>query len=106
MFCTGRMTGFAPLPKRLARGGGQLEHPRAGLGLVTGVEGFVVGLAGLPHFPEDLQPALAEAAERTGVTHAVFPLVLVVGIRPNALGATEVGPEVDPARRYLLQARR
>jgi hypothetical protein len=32
-------------------------------GLVASVECFVVGGAGLPHFPEDLEPTLAEASQ-------------------------------------------
>ena len=38
--------------------------------LVVKVQGFVVGGGGLPHFPEDFEPALAEAAQGAGVALA------------------------------------
>ena len=34
----------------------------------------VVSGAGLPHFPEDLEPALTQAAQGTGVIHALLAL--------------------------------
>ena len=42
------------------------------LDLVTGVEIGDIGLMGLPHFPEDFEPALAEATQGAGVAFAAF----------------------------------
>ena len=67
------------------------------LGLIAGMEGFIIGGAGLPHFPEDFEPALAEAAEGAGMTLALVAIGSVVGLRPGAALAAEIGPLVDGA---------
>ena len=64
-------------------GGLEFEDPGAVFELVAGVEFGVVARAGLPHFPEDLQPALAEAAQRTGVAFAALAQRLVIDRRPR-----------------------
>ncbi len=53
--------------------------------LVFKVPGFVVGGVGLPHFPEDFHPALAQAAKRAGVALAAGAVGSVIGLRPSAL---------------------
>ena len=65
------------------------------LELVTLVKLSVISLARLPHLPEDLEPSLAQAAERTRVAPTFLTLLVVVGIRPRTLAPTPVGPQVN-----------
>ena len=65
--------------------------------MIAGMEDFIIGGAGLPHFPEDFEPALAEAAEGAGMTLALVAIGSVVGLRPGAALAAEIGPLVDGA---------
>ena len=65
------------------------------LGLVAGVPRLVVGRVGLPHLPENLQPALAQATQGTSVRLPLVAVRLIVGLRPGAFVATVIGPEVD-----------
>lgn len=53
-------------------------------GLVLEMQRFVVGRPGLPHFPQDLEPALPQAAECAGMAFAERLMVLVIGLRPWA----------------------
>ena len=64
------------------------EDPRAMLELVAGVQFGVVRRAGLPHFPEDFQPALAQASQRAGVTLSSRAQLVVVNSRPRTVPAT------------------
>jgi hypothetical protein len=63
--------------------------------LIESVQGFVVRRAGLPHLPEDFQPALPQAAQGGRVGHFVGAFLLVVGLGLGAAGAAEIGPEMD-----------
>ena len=40
--------------------------------LVAHVQSRIVGGAGLPHFPDDFQPALAKATQGLGMGHAAL----------------------------------
>ena len=62
--------------------------------MVAGVEGLVVAGAGLPHFPEDFQPALTETAQCAGVRLTLGAMRLIVSFGPRAAFAAEVGPQV------------
>ncbi len=75
-------------------GGSELEDPRTVLSLVASVERLVVAASGLPHFPKDFEPALAETAQSAGMALAFVAVSLVVGLSPGALLAAEVGPEM------------
>ena len=66
--------------------GFDLENPGAVGELVAQVQFAVVGGAGLPHFPNDFEPALAETAQSLGVGFAPLPQHPVIGPRPRALG--------------------
>jgi hypothetical protein len=55
----------------------------------------VVTRVGLPHFPEDLQPALAEAAQRAGMGFTALSSGLVIDLSPTAKFAAQVRPKVD-----------
>src|SRR5882762_8382278 len=46
----------------------ELQYPGAVARLFEGLAGFVARPAALPHFPENLQPAMAPAAQRTSMT--------------------------------------
>jgi hypothetical protein len=84
-----------------------LEHPGAVGKLVFEVQLAVVGGAHLPHFPDDFQPALAQAAQRLGVAFASLAQGVVGGRRPRALRAALVRAKRCMAwRRLWLQARR
>src|SRR5204862_5770281 len=72
----------------------QLQHPASVFLLVQRVSGFVVSLAALSHPPDDLQPALAQAAQRAGVTFAFASLGLVIGLGPSTELAAAVGPQM------------
>src|ERR1044071_467954 len=56
---------------------------------------FVVSLPVLPEPPEDFEPALAQTAQRAGMTVALGTLVLVVSGRPVAGQPAAVGPQMD-----------
>src|SRR6202035_2654152 len=75
----------------------QGDDPGAVLELVAEVAVAVVAGVLHPHFPEDLEPAHAEAAEGGGVVHALVAFVLVVWLGPGRLEAAAVGPEVEGA---------
>ena len=64
-----------------------LEQPGAVGELVLGVQLGVVAGAGLPHFPKDLQPALAEAAQGAGMGLSAVARGFVIDLRPTALFA-------------------
>jgi hypothetical protein len=72
----------------------ELEHPGAVGDLVFEVELAVVGGVGLPHLPDDFQPALAEAAQRLGVGLATLAQGIVISVGPRALRAAFVGEEM------------
>jgi hypothetical protein len=78
----------------LRRLGLELQHPRAVALLVQGMAGFVVAGAALPHLPQDLQPPLAQAAQRAGVALALFPLRQVIRLRPRAHLAAAIAPQM------------
>lgn len=65
------------------------------LALVFQVAGFVVGGVGLPHFPEDFNPALAEATQGAGVALAACAVGLVIRLGPRALEPGAVRPQVE-----------
>ena len=69
---------------------GELEAPGAVGKLVSGVQSFLVGPAGLDHLPEDPQPTLSQTAQRTGMALALLALASVVRRRPRTLAAAEV----------------
>jgi hypothetical protein len=62
--------------------------------LVAGMEFGVVALAGLPHFPEDLQPALAQASQGAGMGFAACTQRFVIELCPRRAFPGEVGPEM------------
>ena len=63
--------------------------------LVAGMEFGVVAAAGLPHFPEDLEPALAQGAQRAGMGFAAGTQRLIVDLSPRRALPGEVGPKMD-----------
>ena len=63
--------------------------------LVAGVEGFVIGFAGLPHVPQDFEPAIGQAAQGGGVGLALLFFLLVIGLGPGTLAARQIGPQVQ-----------
>ena len=48
------------------------EDPRTVFELIASVQFRVVGSAGLPHFPEDFQPALTQAAQGASMAFAAL----------------------------------
>ena len=79
--------------KRALRGF-DLEQPGAVGELVAQVQFAVVGSAGLPHFPDDFEPALAERAQGLGVGLTSLAQSAIIGGRPSALGAALVRKEM------------
>src|SRR5207245_2694256 len=80
----------------------QSNHPRTVLDLIAGMKGLVVRLAGLPHLPEDFQPALAEASQGGGVGQALGLFLLVICLGPSAHRAALVGPEMHGVAEILV----
>lgn len=70
--------------------------------LVAGMEFGVVGATGLPHFPEDLEPALAQGSQRTGMGFAAGTKRLVIERGPPRALPSEISPEVDGGRQRLM----
>ena len=76
----------------LAGVGQEGDDPTAVSDLIALVEFGIVGRMGLPHLPEDLEPALPEAAQGAGMALAGGSFAFVVGVGPGADGAAEIGP--------------
>jgi NADH:ubiquinone oxidoreductase subunit 5 (subunit L)/multisubunit Na+/H+ antiporter MnhA subunit len=86
---------------RSAWGSGFLWSERGGEGravpaLVFQMPGLVVGRGGLPHSPEDFEPALTEAAQGTGVALTFGPVRPIVILGPRTGEARTVGLESKP----------
>ena len=60
--------------------------------LIGQVEIGVVTGFGLPHFPQDFEPALTQAAERSGVSFSSGPQLLVIHLSPGAELTAQIGP--------------
>ena len=65
------------------------------LELITSVEIGVVSGVALPHFPKDLQPALAQTAQGASVGFAALPELIVVNRSPRTGVSTQVRPQMD-----------
>ena len=63
--------------------------------MVATVQLAVVAGAGLPHLPEDFQPAVCQAAQRAGVALSALAVILIVGLGPGALVTAAIGPQVQ-----------
>ena len=72
-----------------------LPNERAVLLERSQVCGLVIRSVILPHPPEHLQPAFAQAAQSTGMVMALVPFGLIIGLGPLALFAALVHPQVD-----------
>ena len=73
--------------------------------LIAGMEVRVIALAGEPHFPEDLEPALAQASQGAGMGFAAGPQGLIIDCRPGRGLPAEIGPEMDGgAERFITVA--
>ena len=81
---------------------GKAHYPRAVLDLVLGVKSFVVGGSGLPHLPEDFEPALGQASQGTGMAHAALAFVLIIRLSPGTFFAAEIYPEMHGATQVLI----
>ena len=62
------------------------------LELIARVQVRIVRRAGLPHLPNDLQPPLAQSAQRAGVTFSFGPQGGVIRPGPRTEVAAQVGP--------------
>lgn len=90
----------------LSSGRLELEEPGAVDELVFGVQFGVVARAALPHPPEDLEPALAQAAQRAGMGLTAIARGFVIDLRPRAMLPAQVRPEMDVERSTVLQSQR
>ena len=72
-----------------------LPHERAVLLEGSKVLCLVIRSRILPHAPEDLQPAFAQAAQSTGMVMAFVPFGVIIGLGPATLFAALVYPQVD-----------
>lgn len=70
--------------------------------LVAGMEFGVVAAAGLPHFPEDLEPALAQGSQRAGMGFAAGTKRLVIERCPWRALPSEMSPEMDGGAQGLM----
>ena len=55
----------------------------------------IVGRTGLPHLPNDLQPALSEAAQGIRMALAALTVSIVVDTGPWAFGPALVSEKMD-----------
>ena len=86
----------------LGLSGLDFKHPGAVFELVAGMEIGVVWRAGLPHFPKDFQPALAEASQRAGVALAALAKRIIIGRRPRTGLPAQVGPQMHGVAQRLV----
>ena len=70
-------------------------HPRAVRFEALFMPRRVILVTVLPQPPQDLEPAFAQAAQRAGMVVALLPFALVIRLRPRALLAAAVGPQMD-----------
>ena len=70
--------------------------------LIAGMEVRVVALAGEPHFPEDLGPALAQAAQGASMGFAAGTQGLIIDCGPGRGLPTEISPEMDGGPQRLI----
>ena len=83
---------------------GEGDDPGAVGDLVAGMEGFIVGLAGLPHFPEDLEPSLSQATQGARMALPFVSMSLVILLRPRHLAPAKIGPEVNGLAQVFIAA--
>ena len=70
--------------------------------LIAGMEVRVVALAGVPHFPEDLEPALAQAAQSASMGFAAGPQRLIIDRCPGGGLPTKISPQMDGGPQGLI----
>ena len=70
--------------------------------LIAGMEVRVVALAGEPHFPEDFEPALAQAAQRASMGFAAGAQRLIIDRCPGRGLPTEIRPEMNNGPQRLI----
>src|SRR5256885_14151330 len=63
---------------------------------------FIVADAVLPKPPEELEPAFAQAAQGAGMVMALRTLGLVISLRPSALFAAGVGPQMHGVAQKVI----
>jgi len=80
----------------------QPEDPGAALRQAHPVQGLVVAHAIPPPAPRDFQPALAQAAQRLGVTLALGSLLLVIRVRPGTFLPALIGPQRHRGPQHLV----
>ena len=70
--------------------------------LVASVQFSIVGLLVQEHAEEDFEQPLAQAPERTGVTHPLLALRLIISLTPSAGFAKTIRPEVNGMTHKLI----
>ena len=63
---------------------------------------FAVALPVLPEPPEDLEPAFAQATQRTGMAVPTRAFAAVIGLGPSAGPATQIGPQMHGATQKVV----
>ena len=70
--------------------------------LIAGMEFGVVALAGLPPFPEDLKPALAQAAQGASMGFAAGPKGLVIDRCSGRALPAKIRPQMHDGPQRLI----
>ena len=70
--------------------------------LISHVKICVVGSPVLPHFPDDVQPALAQTSHSLGVSFSAFAQSFIVDFCPSALRTAFVGEELHGLAEVLV----
>ena len=70
--------------------------------LIASMEFRVVALAGEPHFPEDLEPALAQTTQGASMGFAAGAQGLIIDRGPGRGLPTEISPEMDGGPQGLI----
>ena len=72
------------------------------LELIAGMEVGVISRMALPHFPENLQPPLAEASQSACVALSALTDLIVVDGGPWTRAPAEVGPQMHGVSQGLV----
>lgn len=70
--------------------------------LIESVQFGIVGFAVGEHAKQDFKQPLAQAPQGAGMTHALFALLVIVGLAPAAGAAETVGPQMDGMAHELV----
>lgn len=107
LYSTSRLTAVFVRLARMGFDGLQLQHPRSVLKLVARVKLAVIWRFGSQHRTQDFEPAHTQATQSAGVALTLAPVRTVINLRPVAVAATEINPQMHggPQEAIALSAK-